>query len=261
MVIKTGGARLDFRSWKKTARTASTTQVAGMTEINRKVAPTDHLRLAIRGASGIAWLIVLAVGVHYVWIVYQKYGHMEAGAYSIFWSRREWLMAHLAGGTVTLLLGPFQFLARLRNAYPRIHRWTGRIYLLAVLVGSVGATGLIATSPAGSGLQVAFAATELAWLFTAVMGLIAIRRKRLQVHRRWMVRNYIITFTFVTFRTVALIPGVMGLAAPSVMIPLVLLMSWVVPLLGYGAVLALRQWRAGGISVPSDSAAFLPHTS
>jgi len=110
-----------------------------------------------------------------------------------------------------------------------------------MLVACVGAAGLIATTPAGFGLQLAFAATGLAWLFTALMGFIAIRRKLPHVHRRWMVRNYIVTFTFVTFRAATLIPGVMELAPPSVMIPTLLWLGWVVPLLAYEAGVAMSM--------------------
>ncbi|MEO7433601.1 MAG: DUF2306 domain-containing protein [Dokdonella sp.] len=175
---------------------------------------------------------------HFLWVNYQKYADLGGPAYLLFVTRREWLWAHLAGGTLTVLLGPFQFLSQVRMSYPAIHRWTGRTYLLAMLVGAVGAAGLIATTPAGPGIQVAFAATELAWLFTALMGFTAIRNRKPQVHRRWMIRNYIVTFVFVAFRAALLVPGVMTLGPPSVMIPALLWISWVVPLLAY-------EWWAG----------------
>jgi len=187
----------------------------------------------MRAVSAIAWLFVLAAIAHFLAITYQKYGDVNAGSYSLFSSRREWLLAHLSGATLTLLLGPFQFPTRLRVAYPLVHRWTGRLYLVAMLVACVGAAGLIVTTPAGIGIQIAFAATELAWLFTALMGFIAIRGKRMQVHRRWMIRNYIITFVFITFRVALMIPTLMALGPPSVMIPVLLELSWVIPLVVY----------------------------
>jgi len=188
---------------------------------------------AMRAVLTIVWLLVLAAIAHFLAVTYQKYGDVNAGSYSLFSTRREWLWAHLSGATLTLLLGPFQFLTPLRVAYPRVHRWTGRLYLLAMLVACAGAVGLIVTTPAGIGIQVAFAATELAWLSTAVMGFVAIRGKRMQVHRRWMIRNYIITFVFITFRVALMIPTLMALGPPSVMIPVLLELSWVIPLVVY----------------------------
>ena len=54
----------------------------------------------------------------------------------------------MVGGVMAMVLGALQFVGRLRAAYPRVHRWIGRIYLLGMLVGIVGASGLVATSPA-----------------------------------------------------------------------------------------------------------------
>ncbi len=183
----------------------------------------------------LAWLLLLAVVIAFLLMAWRKYGDADPAAYSIFWSRRGWLWAHLAGGAMTLLLGPFQFVPRLRSAFPGLHRWTGRLYLVAMLVACAGAAGLIATTPGGRGLQVAFSATGIAWLSTAAVAFTAIRRGRTQVHRRWMVRNYIVTMVFVTFRASTLVPGVMGLASPQVMIPTLVWLSWIVPLLAYEA--------------------------
>jgi len=215
---------------------------AAMPGSHRETASTARLRFARRAYANAAWLLLIVAVIAFLSITYRKYVPMDPAAYSIFWSRREWLWAHLAGGALTLLLGPFQFLARLRNAYPRLHRWTGRIYLLAMLVACVGAAGLIATTPGGVGLQIAFAATEIAWLFTALMGFIAIRRRLPSVHRRWMVRNYTITFVFVTFRAAIRVPGVMDLAPPAVMIPTLLWLGWVVPLFAYEASVGVIDW-------------------
>ena len=46
--------------------------------------------------------------------------------------------SHAFGGAIAALIGPFQLITRLRTAWPRVHVWMGRTYLLAVLAG--GAT-------------------------------------------------------------------------------------------------------------------------
>ena len=40
----------------------------------------------------------------------------------------------------------------------------------------------------------------VAWLTTTGMAFIAIRRKNVEQHRQWMIRSYVVTFAFVTFR-------------------------------------------------------------
>ena len=184
----------------------------------------------------VAWLLALALVLHFLAVAQQKYTHLDAGAYGMFWSRRGWLWLHLGGGGIGMLLGATQFVARLRNAWPRAHRWIGRIYLLAMLAGMAGAGGLVATSPAPPAIRIAFIATGLAWLVTAIMGYIAIRQRRTRDHRRWMIRNYLVTLAPASFRLALLVPGLMALSAPMLMIPLLLWASWALPLLAYEAI-------------------------
>jgi hypothetical protein len=73
---------------------------------------------------------------------------------------------------------------------------------------------------------------------------------------RWkMIRNYIITFVFVTFRAMTMIPGVMSLAPPSVMLPVLITASWIIPVLAYEAGWLIRDrskdrsLRASGMSL------------
>ena len=48
------------------------------------------------------------------------------------------LLLHVGGEVVVLAIGPWQFPARLRASYPRMHRWMGRTYATAVLAAGVG---------------------------------------------------------------------------------------------------------------------------
>lgn len=204
---------------------------------------------ARRIAAAIAWLLAIAMAAYFLSVAFQKYAHMDAGAYGMFWSRRAWLWTHLAGGVLAMLLGALQFIAPLRARWPRLHRWIGRTYLFGMLIGITGATGLIATSPAPASIRIAFAATGIAWLATALAGFIAIRQKRTLAHRRWMLRNYLVTLAPATFRIALLVPGVMALASPVLMIPLLLWLSWALPLLAYEAARALWPRRPAPLAM------------
>jgi hypothetical protein len=188
-----------------------------------------------RAMARIAWLVLALVAFEFLLITWRKYGHLDAGAYGMFWSRREWLWMHIGGGALGIVLGALQWSTPWHRTYPRLHRGIGRAYLLAMLLASAGAAGLIATSPAGLAFRIAFAATALAWLLTAFAGFTAIRARRQQAHRRWMVRGYLITLSPITFRAMIRVPGVMELAPPTVMIPALLWLSWVAPLLVHEA--------------------------
>lgn len=193
-----------------------------------------------RVAAGIAWALAVALAMHFLWVAQQKYAQVDAAAYGMFWSRRAWRWLHISAGALAMALGALQFISRVRTIWPRIHRWTGRVYLLAMVIGIAGASGLIATSPAPFAIRIAFAATGIAWATTAVAGFVAIRRKRMDVHRHWMIRNYLVTLAPATFRLAVLVPGVIAFASPIVMIPMLLWLSWAVPLLAYEAFRAMR---------------------
>lgn len=194
-------------------------------------APHSRSRLVWGVGSAVVLLALGFISIDFLLNVYGKYQRLDPAAYTMFWSRRGWLWIHLAGGALTIILGPVQFVTQRLRTRLQPHRWTGRIYMTSMLVACVGATGLIATSPAPFEIRTAFAATALAWLATALAGLVAVHGGALSAHRRWMIRNYIVTLAPITFRALMEVPGVMGLASPLVVIACLLWMSWLLPLL------------------------------
>lgn len=196
-------------------------------------ASSTRVRLVRRIGWAVVWLALGMISIDFLLAVYGKYHHPDSGAYSMFLSRRGWLWTHLAGGALTIVLGPLQFLTRWPRAYPRLHRWMGRSYMVGMLIACVGATGLIATSPAPFEIRAAFAGTALAWLTTALVALIAIHRGRVWSHRRWMIRNYLVTLSPIVFRIFLQAQIAMGLAPSPAMIATLLLLSWLLPLLLY----------------------------
>ncbi|WP_368563330.1 DUF2306 domain-containing protein [Pseudoxanthomonas sp. UTMC 1351] len=192
-----------------------------------------RMRLAQRIGWAIVWLALAAISINFLLTVHGKYSHLDPSAYTMFWSRRGWLWTHLGGGALTVVLGPLQFLTRWPRAFPRLHRWTGRIYMVGMLIACAGATGLIATSPAPFEIRSAFAATALTWLTTALVALIAIHRGRVAPHRNWMTRNYLVTLSPITFRI--LLQALIALELPPspTTIAILLWLSWLLPLLVY----------------------------
>ncbi|USX54747.1 DUF2306 domain-containing protein [Lentzea sp. HUAS12] len=49
------------------------------------------------------------------------------------------LVIHAVPAGIALVTGPWQFIPKLRTRYPRLHRVTGRVYLVAVVVASLAA--------------------------------------------------------------------------------------------------------------------------
>jgi uncharacterized membrane protein len=108
--------------------------------------------------------------------------------------------AHTLGGAIATMIGPFQFLGSLRRRHRRVHAWLGRLYLSCVGLSALAGLYLSPNSYARNTFGIAFIALALAWLYTGTKAYLAIRGREVEAHRRWMVRNYALTYAAVTLR-------------------------------------------------------------
>jgi uncharacterized membrane protein len=150
------------------------------------------------------------------------------------------LVTHIFTATVALVLGPLQFMARVR-ARRRLHRTIGRTYLLAGVLPSAVATIPVAIWSGRPVTQIGLTTAAVLWLVTGALAYRAARRRDFAAHRAWMMRNYALTFLAVTSRILvplmllAQIPfgtvaaGSIGERAPT-MIPIGQTLGWIVNL-------------------------------
>ncbi|NOZ55099.1 MAG: DUF2306 domain-containing protein [Gammaproteobacteria bacterium] len=111
------------------------------------------------------------------------------------------IYTHAFASIVALVIGPFQFSASLRANRPKLHRWLGRSYLtIGVLVGGLAGLYMSQYAYGGSVARLGFALLAVLWIFTGLCAYVAIRRGRFQDHRKWMIRNYSLTFAAVMLR-------------------------------------------------------------
>jgi uncharacterized membrane protein len=108
--------------------------------------------------------------------------------------------AHLGGGLVALAVGAWQMNARLRSRVIELHRWMGRTYVVAVLIGGLGALRMAVASQHGWATHLGFGLLALFWLFTTARAYLAIRSHEEARHRGWMIRSYSLTLAAVTLR-------------------------------------------------------------
>jgi len=150
-----------------------------------------------------AFVLIGVLSVYFYLQYATRYFDWSVESYgSYYWGKRVALAFHLAGGTLALSMGLPQFWMGLRNRFMNVHRWTGRVYVLGVFVGSIGAF-LMATAPEqGLGFGFAFAlfALAVAWVITTGAAFFAVIRRKIKLHKEWMMRSYIVTLAFVTFR-------------------------------------------------------------
>jgi uncharacterized membrane protein len=107
---------------------------------------------------------------------------------------------HIAFGGLALLLSPLQFVSRLRTSRPRVHRTVGRVVLGSIAIAGVAGLVLAPHSLAGAAGTVGFGLLALLWVTSAATAFRAIRRREIDVHRRWMVRTFALTYAAVTLR-------------------------------------------------------------
>jgi uncharacterized membrane protein len=111
-----------------------------------------------------------------------------------------YLILHVASGVTALVLGPLQFVRRVRLRWPGLHRATGRMYVAAVAVGAPTGFMLALGTTAGPIAAVGFAIPALLWPVFTGLGLRAAVERRLEAHREWMLRSYAVTATGITLR-------------------------------------------------------------
>jgi uncharacterized membrane protein len=133
---------------------------------------------------------------------------------------------HVFAAAVALLLGPFQFSARLRRARINLHRWMGRVYLsVGVLIGGVSGLYISQFAFGGPVAKLGFATLAVCWLYTGLCAFLAIRRGAVDEHRKWMVRNFSLTFAAVMLR-LYLPASIFAGADFSVAYPIIAWLCW-----------------------------------
>jgi hypothetical protein len=123
--------------------------------------------------SGLAIMAVLAAGValyslRYYGALTDSWLDVDSNIRAVITQVPIQALTHMLIAPVALLLGPFQFFPGLRANYPKVHRWSGRVYVAACVVAGIGG---LATAPSASGGPVAglgFGILAVLWVSTTL---------------------------------------------------------------------------------------------
>jgi uncharacterized membrane protein len=146
-----------------------------------------------------------------------------------YWSRRYPLWLHIGGGFVALSAGLAQVSLGLTGRTQGLHRWLGRLYLVAVTAGVLAAFYLIISIPP-SVYSAGLLGLALCWAITSSLGYRAVRRGAISEHRAWMLRSYVVTFGFVSLRLIQNLILGMGWADEDASVSIAAWLCWLVPL-------------------------------
>jgi uncharacterized membrane protein len=124
------------------------------------------------------------------------------------------LGVHVLSGILALLIGPLQFVRRLRRRFVPLHRFMGATYVASAT--ALGVTGLILAPTAYTGLvaSAGFTILDLLMLFTTWTAVRMIMAGRYGEHRRWMIRSFSLIMAGVMLRVWS--PIYDGLAAVGI---------------------------------------------
>src|ERR1700730_5029985 len=151
----------------------------------RWLTPTGLILLsAVPVIAGAVLLIALAAGAH---ITPQN---------ARFFASPIPVVLHIPPASVSLLLGPLQFVPAFRRRRPGWHRAAGRLLIpcgLAAALAGLWMTLFYPLAPRGGellrGVRLVFGS---AMAVSLVLGFTAIRRRDIANHRAWMIRGYAI---------------------------------------------------------------------
>jgi uncharacterized membrane protein len=167
-------------------------------------------------AAKISWsiMLLLAMLISTYAISYLIFDDFSSSALKLKLQSTPWAMfAHLGGGAIALLTGPFQVSATLRDRFRAFHRNLGRIYLVAVMTSGSAGLYLANFSDGGVIAHVGFAGLSVVWLISGCMAYFRIRQRDIVSHRRWMIRNFSLTLAAITLRVwLPILQGGFGLS-------------------------------------------------
>jgi uncharacterized membrane protein YozB (DUF420 family) len=159
------------------------------------------------------------------------------------------LITHVAGGVIALLIGPLQFFPFLRKKYVKLHRNVGKLYLICILLSGMAATYLAIVHNLIIKKEFVFGTGVLwmafAWFATAGLALWAIKQRNFLQHQEWMIRSYVLTCNFILFRL--MFYGLLGLENfpfKNEVGGVTAWASWSVPLLVTEIILQARKIQA-----------------
>jgi len=170
--------------------------------------------------------------------------------------------AHMVGGTCMLVFGSLNLYIGATRRWHRFHKIVGYGYLTGGSFAAGAALLLALGTLHGKNIKPfafdlilvgdlgwALASLATAWFTCAAMGWRAARNRRYDNHRAWMIRSYVLAWSFVLCRLIGKVPAlsVLGELGDGAAIAW---LSWMVPL----AIVEIAiQWRAGA-AVPTRPA-------
>jgi hypothetical protein len=163
-----------------------------------------------RGSAALLALAGLGALVFVTGAAMPYFLRIEEAQFRQYWPMRGWLLAHISMGMVALLSGPVQLWLGLKDLYPTVHKNLGFVYMAAIVISAASAYYLAFNTSGGFVFGSGLVGLATAWLLTTGLAFLAVTRHLYDQHKEWMIRSYVVTFGFVTFRALDVVLEAQG---------------------------------------------------
>lgn len=162
---------------------------------------------ASRAIVVVVWIAIIGLSLYFFLdnVVAYFFGYRSPMFGQRFFHNQVWVVAHMAGGTFTLLLGPLQFIKVLRVRWPSFHRLSGMFYMTGMAFAGASALRLSLISSCVP-CRVSLFLLAVFALLTTALAWKAIRTNNIRAHQQHMVRSYICVLAFVAVRVDDIVP-------------------------------------------------------
>ncbi|MBI1224990.1 MAG: DUF2306 domain-containing protein [Bacteroidetes bacterium] len=149
--------------------------------------------------------------------------------------------AHIFSSIFVLASGAFLFSKYILQKAPKLHRYAGRIYVVALLLVSAP-SGFVMSFYANGGwpAKLSFIILAPLWWYFTWKGFDTARKRKFAEHKKWMLRSYAITLSAVSLRVYQMLLGQFLYLDPVTQYVLV---SWTAWLGNWAAVEAWIWWK------------------
>lgn len=156
-------------------------------------------------AENAGWALLVGAVAYFFFRDVPHYAILTPRSYGEYWATRGYLIPHVAGAGIAILVGLLQFSRRLRARWPRVHRRLGWAYVVGCVVGAPAAIALAAHSDCAV-CRPALGTLAVYWFAATIAAFVLARRREFARHRLFMIRSFVAMNVFVIVRIAYLTP-------------------------------------------------------
>ncbi len=136
--------------------------------------------------------------------------------------------AHIYSSIFVLFSGAILFPNYFQKNWPKLHRWTGKLYVGLLLFISAPSALIMAFHANGGWVsQVSFVFLAPFWWWFTYKGYLTARKKQFIEHKKWMARSYALSLSAVSLRVYQMLLGHFVEMDPALQYVMVSWASWV----------------------------------